>query len=119
MGCFTFLLQLTFLPFVFVFYIWKGIILVFWEILKFIISSLGEIIMNSSTHSYSKPYKSTKKANKHTNYKDLKFDKEADLWGLSKEDRKIAKQERMSPADFIEAEERDDDELVNDEWDDK
>lgn len=39
------------------------------------------------------------------------FDKEADLWGLSKEDRKIAKQERMSPADYIEAEERNDDNL--------
>ena len=44
------------------------------------------------------------------------FESEADLWGLSKEDRKIAKEERMSPADFIEAEERDDDELFTDEW---
>lgn len=44
------------------------------------------------------------------------FDIEADLWGLSKEDRRIAKQERMSPADFIEAEERDDDVLDTDEW---
>lgn len=39
------------------------------------------------------------------------FDKEADLWGLSNQDRKIAKQEGMSPADYIEAEERDDDNL--------
>ena len=44
------------------------------------------------------------------------FEREADLWGLSQEDRKIAKEERMSPADFIEAEERDDDELFTDEW---
>ena len=44
------------------------------------------------------------------------FDREADLWGLSEEDRRIAKQERMSPADYIEAEERDDDVLDTDEW---
>jgi len=44
------------------------------------------------------------------------FEKESKLWGLSDEDKKIAKQERMSPADFIEAEERDDDELFTDEW---
>ena len=56
---------------------------------------------------------------KDKSYKDLEFDREADLWGLSKEDRRIAKEERMSPADFIEAEERDDDELLTDEWEDK
>lgn len=50
------------------------------------------------------------------NYKDEKFDKEAALWGLSEEDKRIAKEERMSPADFVEAEERDDDELITDEW---
>lgn len=49
-------------------------------------------------------------------WKEEEFEREADLWGLSKEDRRIAKEERMSPADFIEAEERDDDELVTDEW---
>lgn len=48
--------------------------------------------------------------------KQSSFDRQADFWGLSKEDRKIAKQERMSPADYIEAEERDDDELDTDEW---
>ena len=42
------------------------------------------------------------------------FDKEADLWGLSKEDRIIAKEERMSPAEYVEAEERDNDELDTD-----
>lgn len=31
-------------------------------------------------------------------------------------DKRITKEERMSPADFIEAEERDDDELITDEW---
>ena len=50
------------------------------------------------------------------NYKDEEFGKEAELWELSEEDKRIAKEERMSPADFIEAEERDDDELITDEW---
>lgn len=44
------------------------------------------------------------------------FEKEAELWGLSKNDKRIAKEERMNPADFIEAEERNDDELITDEW---
>ena len=58
----------------------------------------------------------TRDNNKYTSYKEVKFNKEADLWGLSKEDRRIARKERMSPADYIEAEERDDDELFTDEW---
>lgn len=33
------------------------------------------------------------------------------MWGLSKEDKRIARQERMSDTDYIEAEERDDDNL--------
>lgn len=33
------------------------------------------------------------------------------IWGLSKEDKRIARKERMSDADYIEAEERDDDNL--------
>lgn len=44
------------------------------------------------------------------------FSKEADLYGLSLEDRKRAKEERMSPAEYIEAEEYDDDELLKDDW---
>ena len=44
------------------------------------------------------------------------FESESNLLGLYKDDRKIAKQERMSTAEFIEAEERDDDELFTDEW---
>lgn len=35
-------------------------------------------------------------------------------WGLTKEDKKIAKEERMTDADYIEAEERDDDNLDTD-----
>lgn len=50
------------------------------------------------------------------NYKDEEFDKEVELFGLSEEYKRIAKEERMTPADFIEAEERDDDELITDEW---
>lgn len=44
------------------------------------------------------------------------FERESKLWGLSKEDKKSAKEERMSPADYIEAEEYDDDNLDLDEW---
>ena len=44
------------------------------------------------------------------------FEREAKKWGLSKEDKRIAKEERMSPADYIEAEEYDDDNLDLDEW---
>ena len=44
------------------------------------------------------------------------FDRESKLWGLSEEDKRIAKEERMSPADYIEAEEYDDDNLDLDEW---
>ena len=50
---------------------------------------------------------------------DEKFEEESKLWGLSKEDKRLAKEERMSPADFVEAEERDDDELVTDEWEEE
>lgn len=44
-------------------------------------------------------------------WKDKEFEKESNLWGLSNEDRRIAKEERMSPADYDEAEENDDDVL--------
>ncbi len=53
------------------------------------------------------------------NYSQSDFDMEADLWGLAEEDRKIAKRERMSPADFVEAEERNNDVLDTDEWEDE
>ena len=58
-----------------------------------------------------KPDKTVKR-----NYKDEEFERKAELWRLSEEDKRIAKEERMSPADFVEAEERDDDELITDEW---
>lgn len=49
-------------------------------------------------------------------WKEEEFNKQTDLWGLSEEDRRIAKQERMSPADYVGAEEYDD-ELLKDDWD--
>jgi len=85
--------------------------MIFWEIIKINFSIFGNININNSTNTNSKT-----PIIKDNNYKDVEFNKQADLWGLSKEDRRIAKQERMSPADFIEAEERDDDELITDEW---
>ena len=36
------------------------------------------------------------------------------IWNLSDEDKRIAREERMSDADYIEAEEKDDDNLDND-----
>jgi len=48
-------------------------------------------------------------------YDEEKFEKEADKWGLMEKDRQIAKKERMTPAEYIEAEERDDDNLDYDE----
>lgn len=57
-----------------------------------------------------------KQKEKNLSWEDEKFEREANLWGLTEADKKQAKEERMSPADFIEAEERDDDELITDEW---
>ena len=51
-----------------------------------------------------------------SNNNESDFERESKLWGLSKEDKRIAKEERMSQADYIEAEEYDDDELLLDEW---
>lgn len=62
--------------------------------------------------------KKVKNKNKSDKKKSLfsnSFDKEARLWGLSQEDRKRAREEGFSPADYVEAEERDDDELLDDE----
>lgn len=76
------------------------------------------------TTNYYTSYEKTKHKNnkiidlKEEDY-DEEFEREAQLWSLSEEDKRIAKEERMSPADFIEAEERDDDELVTDEWEDE
>ena len=58
--------------------------------------------------------KTTKSQKQKISWRDKEFDKQARLWGLSKEDKKIAKEERMSPADYVEALENDDDELDED-----
>ncbi len=52
--------------------------------------------------------------NKKTSWKEDEFEKEANILGLSKEDKRIAKEEGMNPSDYIEAEENDDDELDED-----
>lgn len=92
-------------------------------IIVWIISLFTGATKSNYNNTYSKGYsnKTNKsKASKRdkVSWKEEEFEREADLWGLSKEDRGIAKEERMSPADFIEAEERDDDELFTDEWED-
>lgn len=44
----------------------------------------------------------------------LKSNNDNNIWNLSNEDKRIAKSEHMSDADYIEAEERDDDNLDDD-----
>lgn len=56
---------------------------------------------------------------KKVSWKEEEFEREAKLWGLSEEDKQIAKAEGFTPADFVEAEERMDDILDTDEWEDK
>ena len=90
------------------------LIKLFMLIISFILNICG-IKRNVRPISFPKVNFSNKKRNtKHQSYSE--FDRESELWGLSEEDKKIAKQERMSPAEFIEAEERDDDVLDTDEW---
>lgn len=52
---------------------------------------------------------------KEKTWREEEFDRETELWGLSEEDKRIAREEGMTPADFVEAEEYDDDELLLDE----
>lgn len=108
-----YILKLTF----YLIYIFIKIIIIIFECIINLI--LGLFTNNSTKHHkeiYITPKENTKKNNTNNkkdtkSYKDIEFDKEAELWGLSKEDKKIAKEERMSPADYIEAEEYDDDNL--------
>ena len=87
----------------------KAIIIIFECIINLI---LGLFTNNNKHHKEIYITKDNSKSKKDTKtYKDIEFDKEAELWGLSKEDKRIAKEERMSPADYIEAEEYDDDNL--------
>lgn len=109
--------------FLFMFYIFKFTFWILETIFNIIISIfVPKSIRRVNTTTYYQPNynKSKSKVIDLTEDEyDEKFEKEAKLWSLSEEDKRIAKQERMSPADFIEAEERDDDELVTDEWEDK
>lgn len=59
-------------------------------------------------------FESKRNNNKKTSWKEDEFEKEANILGLSKEDKRIAKEEGMNPSDYIEAEENDDDELDKD-----
>ena len=98
------------------------------EIIIHILALFGLIFSNNGNNKYNKQQKNNikvynyyqeepqpKKAKKTLSFKEEEFEKEAELWGLSEEDKRIAKEERMTPAEFIEAEERDDDELFTDE----
>lgn len=129
------LLYILFFPLVLVWYILKiGAIMFYYifilmidmtklvcNLIIWLFQTIYNIFSKKKIHIYF-PESSFKKTNVKSNkvvkrnYKDEEFDKEAELWGLSEEDKRIAKEERMSPADFIEAEERDDDELITDEW---
>jgi len=132
-GCINCYFYLLFSPFIIAGVFFK----IMFEIVIFLITYVGAAIVwffsfiinlfiefsntNQDTVSYTHSNKSNNKpkSNKkirEASYEETKFNEEADLWGLSKEDRRMAKEEGMTPADFIEAEERDDDELVDDEW---
>ena len=83
-----------------------------WYALKSIINFIfGKPNNNKSTIKRSIPSKQTFKHKQRT----YEYDKENNIWHLSEEDKRIAKEERMTYADYIEAEERDDDNLDNDE----
>ena len=108
--------------------IFAGIYVIAKEIIIHILALFGLIFSNNVNNKYNKQQKNNikvynyyqeepqpKKAKKTLSFKEEEFEKEAELWGLSEEDKRIAKEERMTPAEFIEAEERDDDELFTDE----
>lgn len=126
--------KLIFLPFTLMAYMFKfmgyflyAIIICFVWAVQFTIKIIKFIIYLFSKKNYRPRYVKISSINDFKN-NDMKnneqkkineesyFDREADLWGLSNEDRRIAKEERMTPADFIEAEERADDVLDTDEW---
>ncbi len=108
--------------------IFAGIYVIAKEIIIHILALFGLIFSNNGNNKYNKQQKNNikvynyyqeesqpKKAKKTLSFKEEEFEKEAELWRLSEEDKRIAKEERMTSAEFIEAEERDDDELFTDE----
>ena len=104
MGC---LYQIILLPFQIMYFMWNFMIAIIKTIFTLIISFYTWGIKSIFKI---KPTTTTKKINN----KESSFDKEAKLWGLTEEDKRIAKEERLSPADYIEAEERDNDDLIDD-----
>ena len=83
-------------------------------IISFFIAII-KILISPFTSNSKKPVKvPVKKTFKHKQ-RIYEYDKENNIWHLSEEEKNIAKDERMSYADYIEAEERDDDNLDNDE----
>lgn len=108
--------------------IFAGIYVIAKEIIIHILALFGLIFSNNGNNKYNKQQKNNikvynyyqeepqpKKAKKTLSFKEEEFEKEAELWGLSEEDKRIAKEEKMTSSEFIEAEERDDDELFTDE----
>jgi hypothetical protein len=122
------IIYISLLPLLCAWYLIKVVFVLGYYMIKLMISAILQIFQivfnnirgNKVYYNYSesspKKEKISKKKEPRKSYKEEQFDKEAELWGLSEEDKRIAKEERMSPADFIEAEERDDDELITDEW---
>ena len=115
------LLYILFFPLIFVWYIFKiGAIMFYYifilmidiaKLVCYFIVWLFQVIYNIFSKKkihINFPESSFKKTNAKSNkvvkrnYKDEEFDKEAKLWGLSEEDKRIAKEERMSPADLSE-----------------
>lgn len=115
LGCMGSCLYLFFSPIIMGFYLLRFIIEVCFLLSKYIFSTFFDMFNDLARIEANSPRNIKTKIRKDS-YKDLKFDNEAKLWGLSEEDKKIAKKERMSPADFIKAEETDDDELIYNEW---
>ena len=116
-------LYIFYFGFLFMFYIFKFAFSIFETLINIIVSIfVPKRIRRVNTTKYYQPKSNNPKRKiiyLRENEYDEKFENDAKLWSLSETDKRIAKQERMSPADFIEAEERDDDELVTDEWEDE
>lgn len=88
--------------------IFAGFITIIKEAINFITGKSLNNIKNTNYHI--EPKKTFKKKNK-----TYEYDKNNNIWRLTEEEKRIAKEEKMTPAEYIEAEERDDDNLDFDE----
>ena len=117
---FQIMLYLTYFMVMIIFYGIMGLISlirIVWDIISILFKRKIVNKYNVYEEKITKPGTNNKKIIDVTDYEEIdEFERDAKLWNLSEEDKRIAKEERMSPADFIEAEERDDDELITDEW---